>query len=150
MLLGQYQLTLGDQYALLVPAPFRELFSDGAYITRGFEQNLLIMGSRAFQEIYTRIAGLNLADPLARLLQRLLLGNASRLEMDEAGRMVIPHTLASFADLKKDVILVGQGDYLEAWEPAHWEKQSLDLLNTQANAGRFAQLDLALRRAYPS
>ena len=42
-------------------------FEDGAYVTRGFEQNLLIMSEREFQEIYKRVAGLNIADPLARL-----------------------------------------------------------------------------------
>jgi MraZ protein len=143
MFLGQYQLILDNDHSLLTPVPFRELLADGAYITRGFEQNLLIMGDKVFQEIYKRVVALNLADPLARLLLRLILGNASGLEMNESGRILIPQNLASFAGLEKDIILVGQGDYFEVWAPVHWEKQSTKLLDTDANTERFAQLDLA-------
>jgi MraZ protein len=143
MFLGQYQLILNNDHSVLTPVPFRELLADGAYITRGFEQNLLIMGDKVFQEIYKRVVALNLADPLARLLLRLILGNASRLEMNESGSMLIPKNLASFAGLEKDIILVGQGDYFEVWAPVHWEKQSTKLLDTDANTERFAQLDLA-------
>jgi MraZ protein len=143
MFLGQYQLILNNDRSLLTPVPFRDLLADGAYITRGFEQNLLIMGDKTFQEIYKRVVALNLTDPLARLLLRLILGNASKLEMNESGRMLIPQNLASFAILEKDIILVGQGDYFEVWAPAPWEKQSTKLLDSDANTERFAQLDLA-------
>jgi len=143
MFLGQHQLTLENNRFLLTPVSFRALLADGAYITRGFEQNLIVMSEKVFQEIYKRVVGLNLADPLARLLLRLILGNASKLEMDEIGRVFVPENLAAFAGLEKDIILVGQGDYFEIWSPTHWEKQSAELLNTDTNTERFAQLDLA-------
>jgi MraZ protein len=144
MFLGQYPLFLDDKLSTTIPAPFRELGAAGAYITRGFEENLLLMSARVFQEIYQRVVTLNIADPLARLLLRLILSNASEIELDDSGRILIPEHLASFAGLEKEIILVGQGDYLELWAPPHWEKQSANLLDTDANAQRFAQLDLAL------
>ena len=143
MFIGQYESVLGDDRSLLIPLQFHGQLSEGAYITRGFEQNLMVMGSKVFQEIYNRVVSLNLADPLARLLLRLILGNASKLEMNESGRVIIPQSLASFAGLEKDIILVGQGDYFELWAPPYWEKQSAKLADTESNAERFAQLDLA-------
>jgi MraZ protein len=145
MYLGQQQLSLKIDRHLVIPESFRDLFADGAYVTRGFEQNLLIMGDSVFQELYKRLAALNIADPLARLLLRLLIGNASRLEINASGQVLIPEDLMSFAGLEKEIIMVGQGNYLELWAPTDWEKQSIDLLNTEANAGRFSQLDLALQ-----
>jgi MraZ protein len=142
MLIGQYRLFLDGDHQLVLPEPFRELFGQGAYVTRGFEQNLLIMSEREFQEIYQRVAGLNIADPLARLLHRLILGNASKLDISASGRMHLPQDLLSFAGLEKDIVLVGQGDYCEAWAPASWDKQTIILLDTVANSARFAQLDL--------
>ncbi|MGB8213136.1 MAG: hypothetical protein WCE68_06210 [Anaerolineales bacterium] len=144
MFLGQYQLFLDDDGSLVIPKSFCGSFADGAYITRGFDHNLLIMSDRAFQEIYKRVIGLNIADPLARLLLRLILGNASRMDISESGHMLIPQALMSFASLGKDIILVGQGDYCEVWAPEHWDKQAINLLDFEANAIRFAQLDLAL------
>jgi MraZ protein len=147
MFLGQYQLNLDEGRHLALPAGFHESLAGGAYITRGFEQNLLIMSEAVFQQIYTRIASLNIADPLARLLFRLILGNASRLEMNAAGQLVLPEALAAAAGLGGEICLVGQGNFCEVWTPENWEKQSADLLDAAANSTRFAQLDLALPRA---
>jgi MraZ protein len=144
MLLGQYRLFLDDDHQLVLPEAFRGQFEAGAYITRGFEQNLLIMSEKEFQAIYTRVAGLNIADPLARLLHRLILANACKLEPGANGRMRLPQDLLVFAGLEKDIVLVGQGDYCEAWAPANWDKQNIVLLDTPANSARFAQLNLAL------
>ena len=144
MLLGQYRLLLDKDHQLVLPEAFHQHFEDGAYVTRGFEQNLLIMSEREFQEIYKRVAGLNIADPLARLLHRLILGNACKLDVGANGRMRLPQDLLSFAGLEKDIVLVGQGDYIEAWAPAGWDKQAIVLLDTVANSARFAQLNLAL------
>ncbi len=145
MFLGQHQLFLKNDRYLVVPEPFREMFAEGAYITRGFEQNLLIMSDRVFQELYKRITALNIADPVARLLLRLVIGNASRLEISASGRVLIPEDLRSFVGLENGIIMVGQGNYLEVWAPADWEKQTTKLLDSETNAGRFAQLDLALQ-----
>ena len=144
MLLGQYRLFLDDDRQVVLPEAFRKQFEDGAYVTRGFEQNLLIMSEREFQEIYKRVAGLNIADPLARLLHRLILGSASKLEPGASGRISLPQDLLSFAGLEKEIVLVGLGDYCEAWAPANWDNQTALLLDTAANSARFAQLNLAL------
>ncbi len=113
MYLGQYHLDLDKDYRMVVPAGFRELFAQGAYITRGFEQNLLVMSERDFQERCKQVAALNITDPNARLLQRLLLGNAVRLEINASGQVLLPSELMAFAGLEKEIILVGQGDYFE-------------------------------------
>jgi len=144
MYLGLYHLDLDKDYRMVVPAGFRELFAQGAYVTRGFEQNLLVISEQDFQERYKQVAALNITDPDARLLQRLLLGNAVRIEINASGQVLLPLELMAFAGLEKEIILVGQGDYFEVWAPAQWEKQSAILLDTATNAGRFAHLDLSL------
>jgi MraZ protein len=144
MLLGQHHLFLDKEYSVAFPQPLGQVLADGVYVTRGFEQDLLIMSEKVFQEIYERVVALNLTDPVARLLLRLILGHASRLEVDSSGRMRIPPDLADFAGLEKEIILVGQGDYCEVWAPAQWERQAANLRDVEANADRFAQLDLAL------
>jgi MraZ protein len=144
MFLGQFQLHLNNDHSLVIPKPFHGLLADGAYITRGFDHNLVILSEKTFQEIYKRVAGLNIADPLARLLLRLIFGNAARLEISKTGHVFIPKDLLPYASLEEDLILVGQGDYCEVWAPTYWDKQTINLLDTEANATRFAQLNLAL------
>jgi MraZ protein len=144
MLLGQFRLFLDDDQQLVLPEAFRAQFEAGVYATCGFEHNLLIMSEGEFQEIYKRLASLNIADPLARLLHRLILGNATKLEIGASGRISLPQDLLAFAGLEKEFVLVGQGDYCEAWAPVNWDKQTSILLDSAANSARFAQLDLAL------
>jgi len=144
MYLGQHQLFLENDLRLVIPEPFRELFADGAYVTRGFEQNLLIMSDKVFQELYKRVLALNIADPHARLLLRLIFGNASKLEISSSGQVLIPEELRSFTGVEKKLVMIGQGNYLEVWSPADWEKQSSIMLDTEANAEQFAHLDLTL------
>ncbi len=144
MFVGQYPQSMGDDRSVLIPDPFQGLLAKGACITRGFEQNLLVMSEKEFQELSRRLTSLNMADPAVRLLQRMMLGNAAALEMDGNGRVIIPDELASFAGMKKHIILVGQGEYIEAWSKDAWEKQAALLLDFEANSARFAGLDLTL------
>ena len=144
MLFGQYELSLDGDRNLAIPQSLYEAFKDGLTITRGFDHNLVLMSNQTFGEINERVSGLNIADPLARLLRRLILGNAATLTVSERGKLTIPEELMSYASLEKDVILVGQGDYCEVWAPDYWEQQTATLLDSTANAGRFAQLNLAL------
>jgi MraZ protein len=144
MYLGQHQLTLENDRHLTIPETFRELFTEGAYVTRGFEQNLLIMSAKVFQELYERMATLNITDPLARLLLRLIIGNASRIDLSASGQVFFPEDLRLFACLEKEIIMVGQGNYCEVWTPEDWKKQTSNLLDSEANSQRFVHLDLAL------
>ena len=144
MYLGKHQLSFENDRRVVVPELFREMFTGGAYVTRGFEQNLMIMSETVFQKLYQQAMTFNITNPLARLLQRLIFGNASRLEMDASGHILIPEDLKSFAGLEEVVILVGQGNYLEVWAPAAWGEQNTRLLDVKANSERFAQLDLSL------
>ncbi len=144
MFLGQFKQTLSDGHEFEIPEEFRKPLVDCLYLTRGFEQNLLLMSESIFKERSQRLAALNIADPLVRLLQRLLLGNAVKINVSNSGKVQIPDDLVSAAGLQDDIVLVGQGDYAEIWSPGNWEEQNTSLKDTKANETRFAKLDLAM------
>ncbi len=145
MFLGQYQHSLDDKNRLTIPARFRELLSDGAFVTQGFDRNLMVLTTGAFEQVYERLNAMNIADPSARLLRRLILGNAYQVEIDKAGRILLPQPLREFAALDGEVVLVGQGDYFEVWSPQAWQEQQQKLADIEANAQRFATLNLTTR-----
>jgi MraZ protein len=88
---------------------------------------------------------MNLADPTARLLRRIILGNALRVTPDGSGRILISSNLREYAELKNNVIFVGQGDYFEIWSPELWNEQEIQVSDAETNAQRFAALDLKTR-----
>jgi MraZ protein len=144
MFVGQYPLSLNEQNRLALPARFLDLFSSGAVVTQGFDRNLIVFTSQAFQGLFQRISRINMADPLARLMLRMFLGSATELEMDASGHIFLPQNLQEFANLHKEAILVGQGEYMELWSPELWQVQTLNLQDAEVNANRFAVLDISL------
>ena len=54
----------------------------------------------------------------ARAWQRIFLGNASDLDMDSAGRILISPELRNVAGLTRDVMLLGMGSHFEIWDAA--------------------------------
>ena len=145
MFFGKFSRTLDARGRFSVPSSFREPLSGGAYLTQGFDRNLQVLTIDAFQEIYRTVVSLNIANPLARLLLRLILGTAHELGMDAEGQMTVPEELKEFANLHDDILLIGQGEYFEIWSPELWDKQEAQLRDAEANAGRFSALTVTTR-----
>lgn len=144
MFLGHFQHNLDDKGRLMIPARFRELLEGGAYITQGFDKCLMVMNETYFKQVYERIESMNLADPTARLLRRLILSNAYPIEVDKVGRILMPQNLRAFLGIENgELIVAGQGEYFEVWTPALWNEQMTELQNTEANNARFSTLDLS-------
>ena len=144
MFLGQYQHNFDEKGRLMVPARFRELLLDGgAYITQGFDRCLMVMTSVYFKQVYDSINAMNMADPNARLLRRLIFANAYPVETDKVGRILVPQNLRTFANLEGEAIVAGQGDYFEIWTPATWDEQMKQIQDTEANNQRFSTLNLS-------
>ena len=84
---------------------------------------MLVYPQPAWEPIEQKLNSLSSFNPQTRSLQRLLVGNASDVEMDGAGRILVPPPLRQFAGLTKNVVLVGQGAKLELWEEEKWNQQ---------------------------
>jgi MraZ protein len=143
MFLGQFQHNLDEKGRLMIPARYRELLAAGAFITQGFDKCLMVMTDVHFNEVYERISAMNMADPNARLLRRLILSNAYSVEIDRVGRILIPGNLRQVIALNGEAIVAGQGEYFEVWNPADWYQQMDQLQDVQMNNQRFATLDLS-------
>jgi MraZ protein len=145
MFLGEYRHSIDNKDRLTVPARYRELMVEGAFILRGFDRNLMVLTTKAFESISHRLNQMSMTDPLTRDLRRLIFGSATRLEIDKAGRILLPDFLCKNAGLSCDqeAILVGQGSYFEVWSSDEWALQQAALDQAEANSERFKVLDLS-------
>jgi MraZ protein len=144
MFLGQYRHNLDEKGRLTIPARFRDLLAEGAFLTQGFDRNLRLLTETAFTSLYNKLSQLNTADSTTRELRRLLLANASQVEIDRIGRILVPQFLRNIAGLSSEAVIVGVGESVEIWSPEAWEEQVLRLEDVDANAQRFAEVDLSL------
>jgi MraZ protein len=127
----------------MLPANWRKMISGGVYLTQGFDQNLLVLTEGTFKGLYQQITSLNIADPLARLFSRMFLGKAVFLDLDKNGVFVIPSSLMDYANLNGELVLVGQGEYLEVWSPEQWDQQQGQINDAQANSQRFSTFTIS-------
>lgn len=143
ILFGQSILPINKQGQVALPATMASALQEHAYLTQGFDRNLFLMSAESFERMYSYIKNTSISDPLARLLVRLFLGNAAELDIDSSGQIKIPSNLREYVGVSDQVVLVGQGDYLEIWSPLSWEEQEKSIADYHANINRFAKFILA-------
>ena len=144
MFLGTYEHTLDTKGRITIPVKYRELVSGGAFITKGFDQNLMVLTEETFQKLFKTVTSMNMANPTARELRRLMFANAFSVEVDKAGRILIPQILRTHASLDGDALILGSGSYFEIWSPALWKNHSEEQISVDAKNERYATLDLSL------
>ena len=140
MFLGKRTIKFEEQTRFQAPADYNKDLASGLFMIQGFDRNLMVFPVKAFDGIYQSISSQNIADPQVRMLLRLILGTAHKLEINEQGFVSIPPTLQEYANLNGTVLLIGQGDFFEIWEPTSWEKQETQLKDSDTNSTRFSSL----------
>jgi MraZ protein len=144
MFIGQTQSTLNKEGRMVLPPQYQQAIQAGAYLTVGFDRNLLLLSANSFQNILGYIRSLSITDPLTRLFVRLFLGNAVQLSLDEKEQVVIPSNLLEYAGIDGEIVIVGQGDFCEVWAPDLWKQQDIAVFDHKANVDRFSNLHIAI------
>ena len=96
------------------------------------EPCLLLYPLPEWEVVQRKLEGLSNINPQARLLQRLLIGHATDLELDANGRLLLPAMLREYADLRKKLVLVGQGNKIEIWSDDQWRERMQSWLSAEA------------------
>jgi MraZ protein len=133
LLTGAYPRTLDDKNRLAFPKRVREALGEPTtlYVTPGPDQCLWVFTPDGLENLAKQLDQAPTADPDARLFRRLYFAQTEAVDVDRAGRVLIPERLAQFAHLKHEVVVVGVRDHLELWDAAHWQQYLTD------NAPRF-------------
>ena len=127
MFQGATALSLDAKGRLAVPARHREALvtaSEGQLVLTAHPHRcLLLYPSPAWEPIRDKVLAASSFDPRAAAIKRLLVGNARDESLDSAGRLLVSPELRLFAQLEKQVWLVGQGTHFEIWSDAGWRQQ---------------------------
>jgi MraZ protein len=125
---GVTELVLDAKGRLAIPARHRDALaavSGGRLVvTADPSRCLLLYPLAAWEPIQARLMSLSSFDERIRGLQRLLVGHADDVELDAAGRILVPPALRRYAALERAVVLVGQGRKFEIWDEGKWTAQT--------------------------
>lgn len=91
-------------------------------LRKGFERCLILYPMVEFKKVFSKISGLSEFNEEYRTLQRNFFSGTATVELDGNGRFLLPKNMLTYAQLEKDVMLVGMGNKVEIWNPTLYEK----------------------------
>ena len=132
--LGEYEATLDAKCRFLFPTGFRRQIPEGEtgsfFISRGFERCLTLYPMKNWEPIFEEISNKNDFDAKVREFRRYFL-NGVTVDMDSAGRLLLPKNLMEYAGLQKDIVLLSAIDKIEIWDKDKYQ-QLFDTFSPEA------------------
>lgn len=124
--IGEFESTLDAKGRFLLPAGLKKQLPEGEntrfVINRGFEKCLTLFPIKSWEPLFARLSTLNDFDPQVREFRRYFLNGATDVELDSAGRLLLPPNLKEYAGLEKDIILASAIDKIEIWSVENYKK----------------------------
>ena len=112
---------------LIIPARWREFISagdsDGLMIS-GMDHCLVSYTYEEWDKIENRILSLAKKSASMRRFRRLFIGGAFECPIDKQDRILIPPTLRQYAQLDKEIVVVGVLEHFEIWSRENWNKEN--------------------------
>lgn len=121
MLIGEYHHSIDEKNRLIIPSKFRTDLGDSFIVTRGLEGCLFVYPLIEWNNIVTKLKSLPFTKKDARSFSRFFLSGATTAEFDKQGRISIASPLVTYANLKKDCVVIGMNDRLEIWSKDSWD-----------------------------
>lgn len=122
---GEYEATVDAKGRFLMPGGIRKQLPQGDtrfILSRGFEKCLTMYPLKSWEDIVAKLKKLNDFDPKVRQFRRQFLGGATEIELDSAGRLLLPASLKEFAGLGKDIVLATAFDRFEIWDSSKYKQ----------------------------
>ena len=122
MLIGEFHHNLDNKNRLMMPAKILRVLESEVIVTRGFERCLLVYPLKKWDEVIAKFSELSITKSDTRKFMRILLSGATSCKFDAQNRICIPGVLKEYAEISKEVVILGLDDHLEIWSEDAYNK----------------------------
>lgn len=123
---GEYECKIDAKGRIVLPAKIKaklpELHTAELVIKRGFEPCLVVYPMLEWKKVFSKVSGLSEFNKEYRAFQRSFLRGATEVDMDNNARVLLPKSMVKFAEIEKEVIVVGTGNRIEIWNPEKYDE----------------------------
>ena len=119
MFIGEYTHTTDEKNRFSLPAKFRKDLGRKVVVTRGKDHCLYLYPTKTWALISEEVERRGHVESDPRYA-RFTFAGAAEVEIDSAGRILIPEFLRDFAGLKSSVAITGVHDRVELWDEKRW------------------------------
>lgn len=120
MFIGEYAHSLDEKKRISLPKSFRKGLGNKVVMTRGLDNCLFVYSQKSWEKVAAKLQELSFAQADTRGFNRFILSGAAEVEVDGAGRILIPDHQKEFAGLRKNVVFAGVSDRVEVWDAERW------------------------------
>ena len=117
---GQYAHNIDAKGRLFIPAKLREELGETFHVTIGPDHCPTIYPNDTWDDFMAKFHDMPYSKGKSL---RALSANAVDCEPDGQGRILIPAKLRKYADLEKEVVVIGSSDRAEIWNAARWARE---------------------------
>lgn len=148
MFRGSSYHTIDAKGRIIIPARFRDVIQNGGgngiMLTR-MDNALFAYTFDQWNKIETKILALSETSKPMRRFRRVFIGGAIECPPDKQGRILIPPVLRQYAELEKEIVVVGQIVHFEIWSKDRYETEVMRLeedMKKEEVGNQIAQLGL--------
>jgi MraZ protein len=143
LFIGEYRHGLDAKGRVIVPVKFRDGLGDKFVLTKGLDGCLFAYSKEEWANFENKIKTLPLTSKDARAFVRFFFSGAVECEIDKQGRTLIPPVLREYAELDKDLVIIGVSSRVEIWSQAKWDSYSeAEDLEADVLAEKMAELGI--------
>lgn len=125
MFYGEYIHSIDRKGRIILPAKFREVakshFVERFFVTRGLDKCLFMLPEEEWRAQENRLKAISFTKKESRTFNRLFFSGAAEMDCDAQGRILLPQYLKDYAEIKRDVVIVGVSSRIEIWAKDKWE-----------------------------
>ena len=118
---GEFRHNIDSKGRLIIPSKRRDALGSRVYLTIGVDKCLSIYSEEEFEKFTEKLDQIDASTRRGRLIKRHFLANSIDCELDGQGRVIIPNKLKDYAELKKEVVIVGSKEKAEIWDKDVYE-----------------------------
>ena len=126
MFYGEFEHSIDRKGRLILPAKFRDAakghFIEKFFVTRGLDKCLFMLAEEEWRTQETKFKAIPFTIQQARTFNRLYFSGAIDVVPDRQGRILLPQYLKDFAEIKRDVVIVGVSNRIEIWAKDCWQE----------------------------
>ena len=126
MFYGEYFHSIDRKGRLILPAKFRETakshFIEKFFVTRGLDKCLFMLSEEEWRSQENKLKNMPFTKQQSRTFNRLYFSGAVEVVFDSQGRILLPQNLKDYAEIKKDVVIVGVSSRIEIWARDKWNE----------------------------
>ena len=120
-LLGSFTHKLDGKGRMVLPARFRDAM--GATVIATIATNCRCIAVRSigeWEKFYERLDGEYQRNGKLEPLRGIILGFANYIDIDTAGRILVPQELRNRLKIGSEVSVNGNGDHIQIWDTKAW------------------------------